>query len=521
MMLSPSTVAATRQRAIGANVSGNGSIPAPVGGWNRRDVLSAMSPLDAVALENLIPDTGAVQLRKGYSSWGTGLSSNYVESLMQYSPPTGTNKLFAATPSIIYNVSTQGAGSSSVTSMSNGRWSNVMYTNSAGNFLYLANGADTPRYYDGSSWTTTGFTGSGLAVENLDFVHSHLHRLWFIEKDTLNAWYAPTDAISGTLTKLILGPFCTLGGKLVAIGTWTRDGGTGANDYLVFVTSKGQVIIYAGTDPSVFGSSVQIGVFKIAEPIGRRCLIRLGSDLGVLTSIGLISLLQTLPQIEGQATSSSITDKIISAFRDAYTVAGTSFGWQAIEYPKRNLLIINVPVLERTTQVQFVMNTRTGAWCKFNSINAACWSLFGDALYFGGNDGIVSQYDADYNDNGASIVGTLQTAFSNFGTSANKRFTMARALFLSPSGYAPRILVKTDYNTSISDLAIIDTDASGVAWDDSLWDVAEWGPSQVPSLPWQTVNGIGTVGSLAFSVSAQSSIAYNGADVMFEIGGML
>lgn len=519
MMLSSATVTRTRHRPMSGGVPGKGQIPAPTGGWNRRDVLSAMSPLDAVTLENLIPDTGAVQLRKGFSSSGTGLSGSYVESLMQYSPPTGSNKLFAATPTIIYNVTTPGAGVSSVTSMTNGRWSHTMYANSAGSFLYLANGADTPRYYDGSSWTTTVF--SGVTVENLDFVHSHLHRLWFIEKDTLNAWYAPTDAIAGTLTKLILGPFCKLGGKLVAIGTWTRDGGNGADDYLVFVTSKGEVIIYAGTDPSTFGSTVQIGVFKIAEPIGRHCLVKLGSDLGVLTSIGLISLLQTLPQIEGQATSSAITDKIIGAFRDAYTVAGTAFGWQAIEYPKRNLIIVNVPVAERTTQVQFVINTRTGAWCKFSAINAGCWSLFGDAIYFGGNAGVVYQYDVDYNDNGSSIVGTLQTAFSNFGTPANKRFTMGRALFLSPSGYAPRISVKTDYNTSITDLTVIDTSASGVAWDTAFWDVAEWGPAQVPSLPWQTINGIGTVGSLAFSVSAQSNITYNGADVVFETGGML
>lgn len=522
MMLSAASVRAVRPRPPMALVSSSGRLPAPIGGWNSRDALSAMEPTDAIVLENFIPDVGGVQLRKGLTTWGTGLSGNYVETLMQFSPTSGSNKQFAATPTIIYNVTTAGAGSSSKTSMTNGRYSHVMFSNSAGNFLYICNGADTPAYYDGSVWTDTSFTGAGLTITNLDFVHSHLNRLWFIEKNTLNAWYAPTSAISGTLTKLILGPFCKLGGRLVAIGTWTRDGGTGgADDYIVFVTSKGEVIIYNGTDPSILGSSAQIGVFKFAEPIGRRCLVRLGSDLGVLTSQGLQSLVQTLPQTEGQRATSAITDKIIGAVREAYHISGTAFGWQVFEYPKKNLLIMNVPVIERGTQNQYVMNTRSGAWCKFTSVNGGCWGLLGDVPYFGGNDGKVYKFDDDYNDDGANIIGTIQTAFSDFGTPAQKRFTMARGLFLSPSGYVPRLSVKTDYDTSITDLTVIQSDSGGTFWDLGDWDTAEWGPAPVPSLPWQTVNGLGVVGSVAFSVSSQSIITFNNADVLFEAGGML
>lgn len=502
--------------------SSTGSIPAPTGGWNQRDVLSAMAPNDAITLENWIPDIGSVRLRGGYLSWGTSLSGTYTETLMQYSPVSGSNVLFAATPTTIYDVTVSGSGTSSQTGLSNGRWSNTMFSNSAGNFMYIVNGVDSPRYYDGASWTNTSFTGSGLTVTNLDYVQSHLNRLWFIEKDTLNAWYGDTSAISGTLNKLILGPFCKLGGKLVAIGSWTRDGGSGgADDYLVFVTSKGQVIIYAGLDPSVFGSSVQIGVFKFAEPIGRRCLINLGSDLGLMTSQGLVSLMQTMPQTEGQRAASTITDKIVGAVRDAYGASGTVFGWQVFEYPKRNLMIMNAPVTERGIQNQFVMNTRTGAWSKFTNVNAGCWSLLGDVPFFGGNDGNVYRYDVDYSDNGPSVVAKMQTAFSNFGSAGNKRFTMARGLFLSPTGYAPRLSIKTDYDTSISDLTVIDTSAAGTAWDAGLWDVSPWGPAQVPSLPWQTLNGLGVVGSIAFSVSAQSNISFNGADIIFEPGGML
>jgi hypothetical protein len=63
-----------------------GAIPAPTGGWNARDALSAMDPADAVSLVNWIPDLGAVGVRPGYSSYCTGLGAA-VESLMEYSAP--------------------------------------------------------------------------------------------------------------------------------------------------------------------------------------------------------------------------------------------------------------------------------------------------------------------------------------------------------------------------------------------------------------------------------------------------
>src|SRR6185312_8443377 len=80
-----------------------------------------------------------------------------------------------------------------------------------------------------------------------------------------------------------------------------------------------------------------------------------------------------------------------------------NFGWQLIEYALGTLAILNIPIQENNQQMQFVMNTITGAWSRFIGrdgnglnpsfgINANCWEVDGnDKIYFGGNDGTVYQ----------------------------------------------------------------------------------------------------------------------------------
>lgn len=501
------------------------SFPPPVGGWNRRDAIPEMDVKDAVVLDNWIPGFGGVSLRKGYSLHASGIAGNYVESLMEYSPPSGTVKLFAAGPDNIYDVTSTATASLAVASASNGRWSHVNFGTAAANVLFICNGVATPKYYNGTAWANTTLTGSGLTTSNLDFVIAHMNRLWFIEKNTLNLWYAATSTIDGAsgLTKFSLSSLFKLGGSLAAIGTWTRDGGSGPDDHLVAVTTKGEVAIYAGTDPSSSTTSALIGVYKIAEPIGRRCLLRVGADLGVLTSQGLVPLSQVLPLSESGAAQTAITDKISGAFQEMYRISGTAFGWQVVEYPKDSLAIVNVPVVERGASYQFVINTRTGAWCRFTGISAQCWGVSQGHLYFGGQTGSVWRYGVANADNGTNIVALLQSAYSDFGAPINKQFHMARPRFLAPQGYSPLVTIKTDYDTSPPSVTVIQAPTGGAQWDapTSLWDVTSWDPGAVPSLPWQSIQGIGMAGSIAFGVAAQSEITYNGADVVYETGGIL
>jgi hypothetical protein len=494
------------------------TVPPPTGGWNDRDPLSEMEPEDAIVLDNIIPGTGMASLRLGFASWATGLGS-YVESLMEYAPPSGTNQLFGAVPTAIYDVTSAGAvGAAKVSSLSNGRWQHTMFATSGGNYLVCANGADAVRNYDGSVWTSPSITN--VTSANLIGVTAHVQRLWFVEKDKLDPWYLPVGAISGAAAKLTIGPFCKAGGYLAAIGSWSRDGGSGPDDMLVLATSKGEVLIYSGTDPSSATTFALVGTFRIAEPIGRRCLVKAGSDLGVLTKIGLVPLSQVLVNSVVTQEKTALTDKIRNAFVRSSATVGSSFGWQVFEHTKSRLIMVNVPVTERVMQYQYVVNADTGAWARFTGIDAGCWSLLGTTAFFGGNDGTVYQFGTDYLDDDTAVSAVVQQAYSNFGTSQYKHFKAARPLFVGPPGYAPAIEMKVNYDTSPVTLPTPVVPDSGSVWDEATWDVADWSGSVVPSATWQGLTGIGQVGSVAMAFSLTQAFTLNQTDVIFEVGGM-
>lgn len=496
------------------------TLPAPTGGWNARDPLAEMEPTDAVVLDNLIPGVGKASLRHGFSSWATGLGS-YIESLMEYSPPSGIDQLFAAVPTDIYEVTNAGAvGAAAVSSLANGRWQHTMFATSGGNFLVCANGADAVRNYDGASWTSPSI--SNVTSANLISVTAHVQRLWFAEKNKLDPWYLPVASISGAAAKLTIAPFCKLGGYLMAIGSWSRDGGAGPDDLAVFLTSKGEVLIYSGTDPSSASTFALVGIFRIPEPIGRRCIAKAGSELAILTSVGVISLKDVLTSATVAQGEQTISDKIRNAFAQSYATQGTAFGWQIMEYPLAKLIIFNVPVAERAIQYQYVASLDAkGAWCRFTGLNAGCWSLLGTSAFFGGNDGTVYKYGTDFLDDDTVISAVLHLAYSNFGTPQFKHFKMARPLFNGPPDYAPAIEIKLDFDQSAITLASPAAPAAGTSWDEGAWDDSSWTGPIVPSATWQGVEGIGQTGAIAMAFSLSQEFTLNQTDVAFEKGGYL
>lgn len=508
--------AALRRNSTRTQVARVVRLPPPTGGWNTRDAVSAMPAEDAIVLDNWLPDVNGLSIRKGYTTHATGIVA---QTLMEYSPASGSSRLFAASATGIFDVTVAGAVGAAVVAATNARWSHTIFSTGAGGaVLYAANGADTPVYYDGAVWTGSTFTGVTLA--NLDTVLAHVSRLWLLEKNSANVWYAPTLALGGTLTKFPLQPFLRLGGKIIAMGTWTRDGGAGMDDHIVFVSNKGEVIIYAGTDPSTASTFRLVGVFRIPEPIGRRCIIKAGADLAVLTAQGLIPLSSMLATDTAGVAALAVTDKILGAFQTAYTSSRDNFGWQVIDYPRRGLLLINVPTTEGTGQVQFVINLRTGAACRFTGINAVCWGHLNGDLYFGAADGTVYKFDNGFLDGTANVIAMMQTAFSDLGVAGvRKSVRMAQPMIVGPPAYAPQIQVRTDYDTSrIAPAAVFGRDI-GTAWDEAAWDVAEWAQDYAVEQPWQSVYGYGDTISVSIGASAESQLTYNGLNLMVETGG--
>ena len=65
------------------------AMPPPLGGWDTRESLADMPENHAVILDNWFPDTDKVTVRRGYSSYATGMTGD-VESLIEY-VPSSTN----------------------------------------------------------------------------------------------------------------------------------------------------------------------------------------------------------------------------------------------------------------------------------------------------------------------------------------------------------------------------------------------------------------------------------------------
>ena len=144
------------------------SLAAPIGGWNARDSLAEMQPLDAVQLINFFPTPTDVTLRKGYSKASTGISGE-VQTLMNYANPDGSHTLFAIANGTIYNASTSTA-TSVLTGLSNSKFQHCMITTAGGHFLLAVNGADPAILYDGTRWYKMATTDTAVSISTITHV---------------------------------------------------------------------------------------------------------------------------------------------------------------------------------------------------------------------------------------------------------------------------------------------------------------------------------------------------------------
>lgn len=496
-------------------------LPPPIDGLNARDALANMDPKDAITLTNFFPQNNSVEIRRGHQAHvdtGTGAP---VETLMTYAASDETQTLIAASSGFLIDVTTTAITMAS--GFTSDRWQYTNVTTPGGQFLILFNGASSGQTYDGSSFTPNGFTATGLTTADFINVCFHKERAWLVEKDTLNLYYGATQAIAGALEKFPLGSFCDLGGSLLACGTLSTTAGTSVDDFFCAVTDQGEVLMYQGTDPASSDTWGLAGRFRTGKPIGYRCLIRIGGDLCVITTDGVISLRKALQFARGQQDRAAVTDKIQDHFNTHARESSTNFGWEALVYPKGHYVIFNIPDAENALQHQMVMNANTGAWCEFNGLNANTWALLDDNLYFGGNDGVVYRADINYTDANAPITATMKSAFNYMGTPQQKFFTMLRPVFASSGEPTISISVSVDFGDTPPTSGIAPTPATpGATWGSITWGSWIWGGQTVLTRNWQTAGAIGFCAAVGLQViSNGQSFSLQSFDVVAQPGGVL
>jgi len=495
------------------------SLPSPTGGWNTRDPFDRMPPEDAIQLDNFFPDTGFVQLRRGHIEHCDTGETDPVGTLFSYTGG-GDDTLLAAVAGDIVDVTTS-TPASLATGYNSDVWSWTNHSAGGTPRLIACNdsGMDVPFVYDGA--TVAPVVVTGVTDTDLSQVLLHAQRVFYVERNSLSVWYTTAGAFQGALTEFDFGPFCRKGGTINAIGSWTRDNGAGGSDDLfTVVTTEGEVLLYAGTDPAAGIWELQ-GVFANGKPIpGPRCLVKTGPDLVLICADGFQPLSEYLVYGSTRAIDTSLARKIGNAAQAAVAEFGSLAGWQGLIYGEASQLIVNVPQ-SSTLVYQYVANTTTGAWCRFIGQNAFCWAVLGGKIYFGAADGMVCEAWTGPADITADIVGSLIGSYQYVGgPGAQKRFVMCRPVIQTNGPITYSLGVSVDYSTLQTLPTISSNDTSGGLWDAGLWDSALWSTQSLTvQKNWAGVSGIGYSVAVQLKVSTHTLLMrINSFDLMHERG---
>ena len=508
-------IAAAHQHQTAQGQGRRGVIPAPVGGWNTQDPEASMDPSFGTQMENYFPERGRVISRRGSKTYAETTSTSAVETLFNW-VSGASNKLFAITGTALYDVTDPASVTEETgVTVTEGRWRSATMNGHG----ILVNGVDEPLRIDSTgAWVAHGFTATGLLPANLTQVTVFKNRLFFLEKDSASLWYGDLNAITGPLHKFNLGFVNESGGNCRALGSLTLDTGVGVDDLLAICMSRGDVLIYAGTDPSTANAWQISGQYKLGPVIGDRPLVKLGGDLIAITSDGYIPLLQFLGAGREQRQL-AISDKIAPTVTQSVFSFGGVAGWQAILFSEANWLLFNVPEDDGGSRfIQHTMNVQTGAWCSFRGMNARCWETFKGKLYFGTGAGKVMQADTGGADGDTSIRGIVRSAYNYLQSPYDKQFRLLRAHIESgAAGSQVQIGASVDFDRNLPVLVPGSITQAGTPWDTAAWDTFSWGSGLGRFRHWRGVNVKGAAISVHISSFTRTDqVSWFSSDVVYD-----
>lgn len=523
--------AASQNISMQSNTPPAVSMPAPVAGWVTNLALMSMPPNTALILDNMFPRAATVDVINGFAPWLTSGTVNLggaVETLCNWTG-AGSKKQLAAANGKIWNVTLQSGATSLKTGYTSNRWQTAQLGVAGAQWLLGCNGSDTPFKFDGTTVTDNTLSGTygshTLTSSTLINVNVFKQRAFFIENNTLGFWYLPISTISGAMSYFDLSQFSKLGGYVVAMGNWTREIINGLDIFAVFLTSEGEILLYQGSDPGDATNWALVGNFFVGPPIGRRCLTQYGNDLMINSIDGFQLVSQAVvrerinPTAEGQSLAFNF-DNIQPTVLQAAQDYKQNFGWQVSHYPRQRMAIFNIPVLENESIMQFVVNTNTGAWCRWTNQNACCWNVYNENLYFGDPSGNVFLADNGQDFNGNGIQWELKTAFSGFGNPGiNKQFQTVQPVLISNGSLTFNYGVDVDFNNTNPGFGTTIT-SSTTPWG-SPWG-SPWSTPSTTFQPWLSAGVTGRYAAFHIAGNTKNyTLSLAAINWTFMAGGVL
>jgi hypothetical protein len=491
-----------------------------------------MKGAEATYLNNWFPRSSELVVRGGSANYSTGMSGS-VKSLVAYTPPSGSAKLFGVTNAGFYDITAGGAVGAVAKALTDGYVNYVLLTNSAGStYLWSANGVDKVVLYDGTTWTSLDGASTpaitGVTTTTIVAPWLFKHRIFFIEKSTMNMYFLPIDSIAGAASKFPLGSLFKLGGSLQAGTSWTLDGGDGLDDLCVIVTTEGELAVYKGVDPTSASSWSLVGVYNVGKPLGRRCFFKMGGEVGVLTENGVFLLSKLLAG--GQINYESALSNIIQPAFTSQVISGTiaAQGWEACVYPQNDALLVNmVQGAAQTEATQYVMNSVTGAWCQFTGWSPKCFIVFAGILYFGDTGGnVLKAWDGVlFADKSANIIATVHQAYSYMGSQGSRKRVNLLRINLA---FGAETEVWWGISRDFTDVILTSYtpkagSVAGSVWDVAPWDTSAWSPEVTRNVTWRAA---AQASGFALALWMQTkgnggSLSWAGTDYVLDGGGML
>lgn len=488
------------------------NLVAPITGFDAISPIMAESPKGAIILENWFPQPDCLISRQGYVDHSTGFADP-VRRMHVHAATNGGESLWATTDAGIYDATVAGPIGATVMALTNGYTISTVIATGAGNYLMLVNGTDTLKQYDGTTWSSVATFG-GTATSVYSYIETYRQRLFLVKKNSLEIEYLAPNAIAGAATNYPLGAIFRQGGFIVAVGTWTVDGGTGPEDQLAVVTNKGEVAVFSGSDPSTWDFR---GVYFVGRPLDDMCLYKYGGDLLFLTENGVYPLSSVL-QSSVVDRAQSVTNRIRPVFSAAAASFANNRGWQIISNPLIPFILINIPSTPVVKQA--IMHSQTGAWTMYSGWNANCFARMGSELYFGGAESVARVNGVS--DNGGNITCTMLQNNSRFGYPRDKMVTHIKPYFTANGGYRYNLGIAPNFVEYAETTEIIPIeDGTAAIWGSGLWGTAEWTGTTAIIEDWQAVPDIFSQWKALYCqvVTNDGIVKYLGSEIRHIPGG--
>lgn len=526
-------------------------IPAPVKGINASTSLARMDEEECVYAFNIMPEDFGMRVRRGYAEWANGWDGGFAKTVITFEGNTDADdKLWVASPEGIFDVTVEGttAPVQSVTFPSStgeaGVCSYVNFSNDGDErFVLLCDGQNG--YY---IWTQSTDLWekiaegvdpgeiNGIDPDIFNFVMIWKQRIWFIQRESGNAWYLDVPGtLTGDVTQFNFSDQFRFGGALVSVHNWTLDGGNGIDDHLVAISGAGDVVIFAGTDPESADTFGLVGSWYVGEvPFGNRIATEFSGELYILSVQGLLPLSHLLKGSSGMENPDSyITAKISPYIRAVMDKVRTQFGWQVHIAPKQSTLLINAPRVSGRSELGFVLYFGNGAWGMHRDIPTAHFQSWQGEVYFTDNltnklwinRGNVDRVYIDSEEGVPQAIDwSLLTAYNTLGQPAQyKRLQYIRPMFVANANPAFNVSARFDYDVEESSTPPVFLGGSASLWDEvnALWDTGLWGGGIKASDNPRGASGIGR--NVAVSIRGRTGEPTNlvAFDITWDQGGYM